>query len=185
MLPTHRLIVPRLKVTDVEAFRAALGEWYVVEESQMDAEEALACARGQVTEESGRMGRYLGGGRCALAAPTDKERLIEAVPGETSRAVKGLTVDRARRGGLAQGFWHRPGGAGGRRNHRVPAGRRRRDRPGRSRRGRGVDLRPGSRAPGHPGGRLRRRCHAPQIDVILSETPHGTRHERPPRPVAE
>lgn len=92
VLPTHRLIVPRLKVTDVEAFRAALGEWYVVEESQMDAEEALAYARGQVTEESGRMGCYLGGGRWLWLAPTDKERLIEAVPGETSRAVKGLTV---------------------------------------------------------------------------------------------
>lgn len=92
VLPTHRLIVPLHKAAEAGALREALAGWYEVEEARMGRDEALAFARNAVTEETGRLGVYLGAGRWVWLTPKDKERLIDAVPSDASRAVKGLTV---------------------------------------------------------------------------------------------
>ena len=92
VLPTHRLVKAAGALPGADAFQEAVGEWYAVEESRMSVAEALAFAREHVSEESGRLGFYLGDDTWVRVLPKERESLISAVPGEASRGVKSLAV---------------------------------------------------------------------------------------------
>lgn len=91
ILPTHRL-VKAASLPDVKGFAEAVSAWYDVVEEELGPEEGLARARATVSEATGRIGCYVGGGRWWWLTPKDREGLALAIPGERSRAVKELAV---------------------------------------------------------------------------------------------
>ena len=126
----------------------------------MSGAEALAFAREHVSEESGRLGCYLGEDTWVWLAPKDRESLISAMPGEASREVKSLAVTALHELILPRVFQiHRGEQAAGETieylrdaEDGIASGR-----PGRRRL---VDLRPCSRSPAHSRSRHGRRRDA-------------------------
>lgn len=102
VLPTHRLLRPPAPAP--EALAEALSGYYRLEERRLSREEALALARETVTEGSGRLACYFGGGRWLWLEPLEPGRIAAEMPRELSEPVRALTVTALHELVLAKGF---------------------------------------------------------------------------------